>query len=272
MGKRQLVVNGEIIDSEAYEKYHFYRIAMTLKKIREIGAKKVLEIGSHPWVMTAHLIDDPKLELCATISAEELVKWPDDIGVTSREYYIHTPNGNEARFTNYSVNIERTLFSIQEKPDTVLACEIIEHLIRAPHIMLININNWLPINGKLIVTTPNGAQFYNPLRRKSPYPAYRSNIYERHSYLYTLDELTDLIKLCGFKVIEAGYWDVYKRQGISRLYTFLSYLPFKYFKDKFKKTIYLVAKKEKNIKKLHRHPTIYDSRENWEYIEMRDNS
>ena len=266
MTEEQLFVSGRVVNAHQYERYHHRRIALTLEKLAQIDARKIVEVGGHPWVMTARLVDDPRFEVCATISAEELTQWPDDIGVTARQYHIRTPRGSEACFTNYSANVERTLFDIQEAPDTVLACEIVEHLIRSPHVMFLNINRWLPTLGKLLVTTPNGAHFYNPLRRKSPSPAYRCNVYERHGHLYTLDELTDLVTLCGFRVLEAGYWDAYERRGPSTIYDLLSHFPGRYFRDKFKRTICVVAEKTRSVSELKRPPRVYDPRGNWEFI------
>lgn len=261
-----ILVNGEVPRSHAYLEYHRRRIAFTLSKLRQIGAKKIVEVGAHPWVMTGQLVDDPQFELCATISAEEVTNWPDDIGFKIERYHIRTACGKEAWLINYSANVERTRFELHESPDTVVACEIVEHLIRSPHVMFLNINRWLPVSGKLFITTPNGAQFANPFRRKSPTPAYRANIYERHSYLYTLDELIELITLCGFRVAEAGYWDVTERHGLSKIYGVLAKLPGEYSREKFKKTIYVVADKERDVEELERCPRVYDPRGKWEFI------
>ena len=211
----QVLVNGQVFENHAYLAYHQRRIACTMQKLRDIGAKRIMEVGANPWMMTAALIDAPEFDVCATVSAEEVTDWPDDIGVVAQRYCMHTASGNEASIVNYAANIERTRFDLRETPDTILACEIVEHLIRSPHVMFLNINHWLPMAGKLLLTTPNGAQFANPLRRKSPTPAYRCNIYERHAYLYTLDELVELITLCGFRVVQAGYWSVYERRGLA---------------------------------------------------------
>lgn len=261
-----ILANGQTACSQDYLEYHKGRIQWTFEKLRKIGAKKIVEVGAHPWVMTTRLIDEPCFEVCATISAEEVTHWPDDIGVQRSHFQIKTARGDETRIVNYSANIERTLFDIQETPDTVLACEIVEHLIRSPHVMFLNINRWLPVGGKLFVTTPNGAQFSNPFRRRSPTPAYRSHIYERHSYLYTLGDLIDLVTLCGFKILEAEYLDVYERNGFSKIYGILSHIPLKYFQEKFKKMICIVAEKEKVVTELERHPRVYDPRGNWEFI------
>jgi len=265
----KLVVNGKVVDNAGYLTYHRQRISATIDALGRTGANKVVELGAHPWAMTALLVDDLRFEILATVSAEEVTNWPDDIGVAARTCDITTAEGNRARFTNYSANLERTIFDIEERPDTIAACEIIEHMIRSPHILLLNINHWLPIGGNLIVTTPNGAQFSNPFRRKSHSPAYRCNAYERHAFLYTLNELLDLIGLCGFDIIESGYWDVYKRTGPGSSLDALSRLPGTYFKDKFKKTIYCLARKSEEVQTLPRPPLIYDPRGKWELIEPR---
>lgn len=267
-----IVVNDQETDTSSYEAFHKKRVALTLRKLREIGAKKIVEVGGHPWFMTAELIDDPQLQLCATVSAEELTNWPDDIGVTTRNYRIKTRRGNEKRFTNHSANIERTLFDIDESPDTVIACEIVEHLVRSPHVLFLNINRWLSDSGRLLITTPNGAQFHNPFRRKSPTPPYRSSMYERHSYLYTIDKLIELISLCGFRVLEADYWNPYEIHGLPKIYDVLSRLPLMYFRDKFKKTICIVAEKEHNRTQLEKLPSAYDPRGDWEFVQSQERS
>lgn len=262
----ELLVNGELTRAGTFRDYHRQRFSLTLAKLREIGAKQIVELGAHPWAMTAELIDDPTFKICATVSAEEVTNWPDDIGVKTSQYVLQTPKGNQASFVNYSANVERTLFDIGERPDTIVASEIIEHLTRAPHIMLLNINHWLAVGGKLLITTPNGSQFSNPFRRSTPTAAYRSNIYERHSYVFTLEGLTDLVTLCGFKIVESGYWDVIDRSGPSKMYGWLSRVPVRYFREKFKKTLFVVAEKDRHVDKLEKCPHVYDSRGSWEYI------
>jgi predicted SAM-dependent methyltransferase len=268
----ELLVNGELRKLGTFGDYHQQRFALTSAKLREMGARRIVELGAHPWAMTAELIDDPSLEVCATVSAEEVTNWPDDIGVTKYQYVLQTARGNQASFVNYSANLERTLFDIDERPDTIVASEIIEHLTRSPHIMLLNINRWLSIGGKLLLTTPNGSQFSNPFRRSTPTAAYRSNIYERHSYVFTMEGLIDLIALCGFKIVESGYWEAIQRSGPSKIYGWLSQIPAAYFREKFKKTLFVVAEKDRSLDKLERCPRVYDSRGSWEYISRANTS
>jgi hypothetical protein len=262
-----LLVNGEHLDVTTYMRLHHRRIARSLAALHTIGARRIVELGGHPWVMSSALLDDGAFELAATISAEEITHWPDDIGVTRREYHMCTLGGREVSFPNYSANVERTRFSIDEQPDTVLACEIIEHLVRAPHIMLLNINQWLPVGGKLVISTPNGAQFSNPLRRHRARPAYRCNVYARHNGAFTRAQLVDLVQLCGFKIHSAGFWNVYERSGPSRLYSMLSALPFEYCQEKFQRTLVVTAEKAHQVTALARLPQCYAPSQYWEYVQ-----
>jgi hypothetical protein len=264
----ELIINGERIDAAHYRRFHRKRIALTLATLRKLGAESIIELGGHPWVMTSALIDEGGFSIRATVSAEEVTNWPDDIGVTRREYRMMTPAGVEATFPNYSANIERTLFDIAENADTVIACEIIEHLLRSPHIMLLNVNRWLPVGGKLLVTTPNGAQFSNPLRRDIERGGYRCNVYGRHNGALTLHELIDLLELSGFAVRDCGFWSPYERAGASRVYDAFGALPFAYFKEKFRRTIFLAAEKERDAVALPCLPKCYEPSAQWEFIQQ----
>jgi len=261
-----MILNGEPLDNSRYSLYHKRRIGFTLKKLHQVGARRIVEVGGHPWCMTSSLVDDPQFDLAATVSAEELTQWPDEIPVTSKTYTLQTAAGRKATFSNYSGNIERTRFSITERPDTVLACEIIEHLIRAPHVMLLNINHWLPDGGKVMITTPNGAAFQNVFRIKSPTAGYRAHTYMRHSYLYTLPQLIDLVSLCGFAIVEAGYKDMWPRTGLSSACGWFGTVPFSYCRAKFKQMIYVIAEKCKHQEILDSRPVVYAADLDWEFI------
>lgn len=263
---RSLLINEQPFNNRGYQQYHRHRIRFTLNQLLAARSRRIVEVGGHPWAMTAAIVDHPKLQLLATISAEEVLTWPDEIAVQRRIYSIRTFRGKQASFPNYSVNIERSLCSIQETPDTVLACEILEHLLRAPHIMLLNINKWLPMGGKLLITTPNGAQFFNPLRRHTLTPHYRAHVYQRHSFLYTLPYLRDVLELCGFEISESVYCNMYKAYGLARVYRLLSWLPLPYFQQKFRDTIYVRAHKSQDVLELPRRPAFYEPSPDWEYI------
>jgi hypothetical protein len=258
-------LNGELLAPGRYPQFHARRIRRTLEALRGLGGRRIVEVGGHPWWMTAELVADPHFELCATVSAEEVTKWPEDLGITRGSYTLATESGRVAEFTNYSVNIERTLFDLDETPDTVIACEIIEHLIRAPHVMLLNFNRWLPRGGNLLITTPNAAQFNNPFRTRRS-PAYRCHVYSRHHFTYTLEELVDLVQLCGFRVSTAEYWDVYDRSGASVVYGWLGRLPHRFFRRKFRRTLCVIARKSEDVGTLASLPRVYQPDPEWEHI------
>ena len=132
--------------------------------------------------------------------------------------------------------------------------------------MLLNINKWLPSGGKLIISTPNGAQFENPFTVKSKTPAYRYNIYERHSYAFTLSGLCELVELCGFKIIEGDILNLYEFSGFGKVRALLSDIPNQYFRKKFRRSIFIVAEKTADVAELPRVPGVYVYDENWENI------
>ena len=141
-----VTVNGERIDLARYEQYHGVRFAHTLDLVRSLGGR-VVELGGHPFGMTARLLSEPSVELAATVSAEEVTAWADEIPVMRRPHLLKGTDGREWRFINVSGNVERTRFSVfkenEDKADLVLACEILEHLTRAPHVLALNLNAWL---------------------------------------------------------------------------------------------------------------------------------
>ncbi len=260
-----ITVNEETVDASRYLEFHRLRIASTLAALKAEGVQRVIELGGHPWAFTAALLSDSAFDLVATVSAEEICKWPDDFTPTRREYSLTLEGGRSHRFQNYSANLERALFRVEERAEAVIACEIIEHLVRAPHVMLLNINHWLPVGGKLFITTPNGAQFFNPLRVKSPSAGYRSQIYERHHHVYTMEQLVDLVSCCGFGVKRAEYWDPYPRTGPRHLYGMLASLPARYLQAKFRHTLFIAAEKVKHLQQLSRKPAVLVG-DGWEYV------
>lgn len=268
-----ITVNGERLDLSRYDSFHAARYEQTIDLVRSINGGRTIELGGHPWTMTSRLLREPSVDLLATVSAEEVTAWPDEIPVTPHRYTMELPDGTSRDWTNFSANLERTLFAIDSaggennKADLVLACEIIEHLTRSPHIMLLNINSWLKTGGRVILTTPNGSQFDNPLRTKPKMPAYRYSQYARHNYVFTMDMLCDLTETCGFEVEYSTYWSPYSRTGLAKLYRLLSQLPCPYFKNLFAQTIVLVARKKEDRETASRMPRAYAPAVEWERIE-----
>ena len=264
----RITVNGEAQDISRYCAFHAARLDATLATVRRLGGGSVLELGGHPWAMTLRLLCEPKVELAGTVSAEEVTAWPDALPVTRRDYRIATPGGEEHRFVNYSANLERTIFPISGQVDLVLACEIIEHLTRAPHVMLLNANRWLKDGGRILVTTPNGAQFWNPLRVAPRMPAFRCSTYGRHNYVFTMEGLTDLLTACGFEIEEARHLSPYARSGLARHYRAIGRLPGDYLRQKFTQQLHVVARKVVSVEAATRLPKVYAPSPDWELVAL----
>lgn len=261
-----IYVNGEAIDLARYGSFHRRRFDLTLDTVRQLGGGSLIELGGHPWAMTARLLSDPCVELVATVSAEEVSAWPDELPVETREYEIILPGEPLRHFTNYSTNIERTRLDIGRQVDLVLACEIIEHMTRAPHMLLLNANSWLKPGGRILVTTPNGAQFENPLRVRPKMPSFRYSAYSRHNYVFTLDGLTDLMRCCGFEIESAQRCSPYPRGGLARVYLALGRLPFAYPREKFTQSLHVVGRKVASLDAATRLPKVYVPDPDWERV------
>jgi SAM-dependent methyltransferase len=99
-----------------------------------------------------------------------------------------------------------------ERYDTVLACEIIEHLLHDPMFMLLEINRVLVDGGTLVLTTPNVASFTavgrllecagNPQLYSmypNPYGADKDTEIP-HVREYTPQELGEAVQAAGFEI------------------------------------------------------------------------
>jgi len=264
--KAAITVDGVELDVSNYRRMHGRRIVETLNLLRKFGGRRIVELGAHPWVMTSALIDDPDFDVLATVSAEEATLWPDDFGVAREVRELVTLAGGRKSVRQYLFNVERRLVTLDEEPDAVLACEIVEHLVRAPHILFLNINRWLRTGGVLVVTTPNGSQFMNPFRLKPRMPAFRAHCYERHSYVYRLVDLMELVELCGFEILESGFWNPYPSPGTRSVARGLAKIPGRYFSEKFERSLFVVARKSQTVEVLPRMPKVYEYSSDWEYI------
>lgn len=264
-----VIVNGTTIDNSAYEAFHARRFDETFRLIEGLGGGAVIELGGHPWAMTTRILRDPTLNLVATVSAEEVSQWPDEIPVSRQTYHLEADGATSRAFTNYSANVERTLFDIDEPADIVFACEIAEHLTRAPHIMFLNANRWLKTGGHLIVTTPNGAQFSNPFRNKSKSPPLRASTYARHNYLFTLEGLVDLVSTCGFEIVKTERASPYPRRGLASAYLALGRAPNNLMRRLFTQSLHVVARKISDADQAARLPKIYAPSPDWERVAAR---
>jgi SAM-dependent methyltransferase len=91
--------------------------------------------------------------------------------------------------------------------ETVLACELIEHLLRDPMHLLLECRRILQEGGRLIVTTPNVASLtsvarvlhgYDNPQISSEYPGVRDDV--PHVREYTAFELRNAVEAAGFEI------------------------------------------------------------------------
>lgn len=96
--------------------------------------------------------------------------------------------------------------------DVVLITEIIEHVAQ-PDVFLQKISRLVKLNGHIIMTTPNGAYFRNPLPKFSdcPDPTQFEGVQfqpdsDGHIFELHIDEVETIARNLGLKIIEARFF------------------------------------------------------------------
>ncbi len=97
----------------------------------------------------------------------------------------------------------------KEKFDFVVCSEVLEHL-KNPQRALSSIHGVLKRNGLLIVTVPNGLGPYSLI-----FDHFRNKVISKifsikasdHIQTFTLSDISHLLKLCGFKILEIQHSD-----------------------------------------------------------------
>ncbi len=182
----------------------FWRFLLTWDLVRETRGR-VLELGANPYFTTV-LID----------------RWG-DVDLTLANYFGPTgaqrgaqtvtysaPDGStvERRFEFDHFDVEHERFPYGDASfDSVLFCEIVEHLLEDPVATIAEINRVLVADGVLVLTTPNVARLQNVIRSVTggnPYDPYSGfGPYGRHNREYTLHDVAILLTFCGFRLERA---------------------------------------------------------------------
>ena len=181
---------------------------------------KALELGSPPFHITLLMnkLRNYDLQLSAYPSDErrELVQ-----EVESPEY------GERHRFVCACFDAETERFPFDDNTfDLVIWSEVIEHLTKDPVHTLGEVHRVLKPGGCVVISTPNSSRADNVIalaRGHNIYDPYHLGAVlagSRHSREYTYQELTDLVKGCGFAVDRAEDIDIYpttsRRRKIAR--------------------------------------------------------
>jgi SAM-dependent methyltransferase len=187
-----------------YREVHMERVARTLSMVPPPGqTKRVLELG-------AYMQMTPVLQ-CVLGYEEVRGAYYGPAGrVDTKTITV----GGEEVFRCYVdlFDAEKDRFPYNDgRYDTVLACEIIEHLLHDPMFMLLEINRVLVDGGALVLTTPNVASFTSLKcvlegghpQIYSPYPnPYGEHKDEEvpHVHEYTPHQLGDAVRAAGFDI------------------------------------------------------------------------
>jgi SAM-dependent methyltransferase len=269
------------------------RILLTLDAIAEQFAEpakiKILELGANPYFLTEMIQHRFGSEIHTNGCPIGLL---DDNDNQVRSGYVSFQNSSARRTVeNKLFNVEEDRFPYDDGSfDLVICEELIEHLLFSPTFMLNEIHRVLKRGGKLIISCPNVARIdvlrkilanKNPVwgyvrvvgessRQGSDWPG-AHGVYGRHNRECTLDEVTDLARGCGFKIIESKCVTfllpkvrVSLRQPLLlfqtlfyRLMKSATFLPIKFLQNK-KDFVFLVGQKEDDEFIEYYPPHLYD--------------
>jgi len=192
-------------EARQYLENHISRIGRTLTLVPlPNGSKRVLEMG-------AYMHMTPALQ-CILGYQEVRGAYFGPLGRTEEKAV--TVGGREVfRCTVDLFDAEKDRYPYEDgRFETVLACEIFEHMLHDPMHMLVEMHRVLEEGGNLILTTPNVASYLavarvleqsgNPqLYSKFPYPLGEfANTEIPHVREYTPAELREAVESAGFEV------------------------------------------------------------------------
>ncbi|HYL36156.1 MAG TPA: class I SAM-dependent methyltransferase [Bryobacteraceae bacterium] len=184
----------------SYEAFGRMRALFALDLARKLRPRRVLEVAAGDAALCASLQDSLGCEV-----------WANDLRADQLEDSIRS-------FTNCSSigRLPGNLFDLDPKItglfDLVVACEVIEHVAHTAE-FLKQLRRFLTPNGKLLLTTPNGAYFRNKLPTHSQiqdFAALESRQFkpdaDGHLFLITPEELHALAESAGLRVERLDLW------------------------------------------------------------------
>ena len=181
----------------AYVGADLARFLMSVQLVPDPG--RTLEIGANPYFITRLLVarhPDAELTLTNFFGTDE----------TAIDQEIVDAVGSVVGvFHSDLVDVETQPLPYPDgRFDTVLLCEVIEHMVSDPVFVLREIHRVLTPGGRLLLTTPNVARSANLHRlaqRQGVYDPYSSyGPHGRHNREYVAEELHEMLVRNGFGI------------------------------------------------------------------------
>jgi SAM-dependent methyltransferase len=174
---------------------------------------RVLEIGGNPYLFTLLLRRFYDFDLAITNFFSQSVY---EVAVAPGQQTLESAAfGERHDFDFLTVNIELSEYPYAaESFDTVLFCEVLEHIVVDPFACFPKLFAILKPGGRLVITTPNAVRLINfahMLAGRNFFDRYhpQNGIYGRHNREFTLSELVALLPGFGFEIEVAKTLDRY---------------------------------------------------------------
>jgi len=228
---------------------HGKRLWRSLQIISQWDLSKppnILELGAMPYYFSSLL--KYYLPFCkfTGVNVSSSV-WPEVTKQPLKSKSVKIAYGRDQTIEDLDIfefNIERDLYPFQNMYfDYVLCMEVIEHLIYSPTHMLAEAHRVLKPGGQILISTPNAVDLRKTisliLNRPTAFKYSGYSIYGRHNREFTLNELTNLVEQCGFRIIDARLENIISHSHHSRITQFfftlfntLTRLPLPYLRHK----------------------------------------
>lgn len=189
--------NGEWSGDSSYHIGHKRRYARTLEILlsSDVGTD-VIEIATSDIVSVAISKLVPEVSLTVTNF---------DLSGATTGTHSFKSGKEKFSFPSYYVDLETTALPADDETfDTIICCEVLEHLDVDPMFMLSEFNRVLKPGGRLLLTTPNitsSHALFKMLRGIEPYffmQYHKDGSPYRHNYEYSHGALTATLAAAGF--------------------------------------------------------------------------
>ena len=246
------VVNKLVPDKGgSYDTTHKRRYARTLEVILDQNPTgKLLELGTSDIIPVA--LKMLGLDLDVSVTEFDL-----DLPIVGSR--ICSAGGVEVEVERYSLDLESTEFPVVDGLfDTVICCEVLEHMDVDPMFMLGEANRITCGSGKLILTTPNVTSsrgLWKMMRGVEPYffmQYHKDRSPYRHNYEHSVDTVSALMSGAGYS-FDVWTEDTFE-DGILEDVLFLENAGFEVNRDRLGDNIFVVGTKETDV--VDRHPAL----------------